>query len=54
LRACLQHAGCEPGTLAGFVVLAVPFGPPGRLDVVSLRVLGDEDHRHDKDRAARD
>ena len=28
--------------------------PPGRLDVVSLRVLGDEDHRQDKEREARD
>jgi hypothetical protein len=28
--------------------------PPGRLDVVSLRVPGDEDHRHDKEREARD
>jgi hypothetical protein len=45
---------CGPGTLAGFVILAVRSAPPGRLDVVSLRVLGDEDHRHDKDRAARD
>jgi hypothetical protein len=41
------HAG-------GFVILAVRSAPPGRLDVVSPRVLGDEDHRHDKDREARD
>jgi len=28
--------------------------PSGRLDVVGLRVLGNEDHRHDMDREARD
>ena len=54
LRACLQPAGCGPGTLAGFVILAVPFGLIRTARRGELRVLGDEDHRHDMDREARD